>query len=373
MVRALARLAFPLLATVVAAALGYAYAVLPVWAHTQERRRAETFGSLYRDDRVQREAAAAYSYDADVVDRFDELSWSPPTVMTPFVGHAPRPGQHHNARIDARQFRGAATLDDPKPDGRFRIVVTGASVAYGAGAPSDERTIGGVLQAILDERSRPGRRYEVFTFAAPGWSSTHERIAIANRLTELEPDLVVAITGVADIFYAEQGKNILWSRAFTDEYYWRIANAAFTRAGLPPMTDVALRGARRVSPDLVGQRIAKNARLAAFALAEVGAGYHLFLQPAVATTAKPLSPREQLLRRRGPGVADPDYFRRCAEAIDRSLTEAAELPAIAYTDMTGVFDALSARRPVFTDSFHVGDRGNDLMARFVAERIESGL
>jgi hypothetical protein len=74
------------------------------------------------------------------------------TVMTPFVGYAPAPGQQHNAHINSFQFRDQREPAMPKPSGVTRIFLTGASVAFGAGAPDDQRTIGGYLQSLLDRR-----------------------------------------------------------------------------------------------------------------------------------------------------------------------------------------------------------------------------
>ena len=37
--------------------------------------------------------------------------------------------------------------------------------------------------------------------------------------------------------------------------------------------------------------------------------------------------------------------------------------------MSVVFDELLARNDVFTDGFHFGDRGNERMARFIADAI----
>ncbi len=365
--RGLLRLIVPMLFTAVAAGFGYAFAVLPTWFYARESARAETFGGVQESITMRRATASAYHFDSDVLEKFDEISWSVATVPTPFVGYGARPGQQHIATINRLQIRGAAVPALPKPPGVRRILITGASVAYGAGSSSDQRTIGGYLQHELSKR-RESPMAEVFTLATPAWSSTHERIAIENRLSELEPDLVVSITGLADVFYGEKGQNVFWSRALTDQYYWNILNAAYRRAGLSDLLDPTDVGEEPVDPELVARRIVKNVRLASAALEMVGARYHVFLQPTITTTKKALSPRETIFLQRGWGFDDVDYHRSCYRAMDRALSSL-ELPNQAYTDMSVVFDALLPRNDVFTDGFHFGDRGNERMARFIADAI----
>jgi len=78
--------------------------------------------------------------------------------MTPFVGYGPAPGRQRNAFISPNQFRGRRELTTPKPPGVIRVFVTGGSVAFGSGAPGDERTIGAYLQSALDRVG--ARKYE---------------------------------------------------------------------------------------------------------------------------------------------------------------------------------------------------------------------
>jgi hypothetical protein len=353
-VRRIVRLTLPVVATLFAAGLGYALAIFPFLYHVVEAKKTETVGGFLTDESLLQATAAAY-YD-DVVRRFDEISWSVPTVPTPFVGHAPRPGRQHNAYINRAQFRGERELRMPKPDGTYRILMTGASVVYGSGASSDERTIGGYLQSMLDDRAAGiERTYEVFTLATPGWSSTHERIAIENRLSELEPDLVISVSGVADAFYGEHKHNVLWSRAVSDQFYWKLIDFGYRRAGLPALIDVADVGQRSVPPPVVGDRIAKNTRLSSYALALAGARYHFFLQPSLMTTRKPLTERERLLLEGRVGLREDAYYLRCYEEIDARLS-AIDLSNYRYTTMEHTLDHLSGSDEIFVDSYHFGDR-----------------
>jgi hypothetical protein len=373
LLRGLLRLLIPAAITAVAALLGYAYAIYPIWYHIDQVRRTETLGGFMPAGR--QDAVRAYDEDNHfTADSLDRVVWAVRTVMTPFVGYGAAPGQWYNAYIDKYQFRGHRELVMPKPAGVTRVFLTGASVAFSAGAPSDDRTIGGYLQRLLDERSASsGERYEVFTFATPAWSSTHERIGVENRLSELQPDLVISLTGAADALYGERGLNVLWARAVSDQYYWDLVNLALQRSGFAPMTDVQDVSPGPVPPELVAARLRKNAVLAAGALALAGARYHVFLQPAIVTTGKALSGREKLLRFGKIGYfKDPDYYKRSYAEIDRALKDS--LPAnAAFTNLSGVVDAVPADQDVFLDSYHFADRGNELIAKAMVAALPATL
>ena len=147
------RILIPASITAMAAGLGYAYAVYPIWHHVAEVRKVETLGGMLFVVEGRKPFLGAFLEDSGVdAQTFDQLAWGVRTVMTPFVGYAPAPGQRNNAFIDAHQFRGRRELKTPKEPGLTRVFLTGASVAFSAGAPSDERTIGAYLQTLLDRR-----------------------------------------------------------------------------------------------------------------------------------------------------------------------------------------------------------------------------
>ena len=370
MIPVVLRILIPAVMTSLAAFLGYAYAVYPIWHHVEAVRKTEALGGFIPQPAMLKSMLSAYYPDAGLkADSFGDVAWAPPTVMTPFVGYGEEPGRWYNATISPQQFRDGPPFVMPKPAGVTRVFLTGASVAFSSGAPSSDRTIGAYLQQLLNaEGAKTGARYEVFTFATPAWSSTHERIGIENRLSDFAPDLVISLTGVADSLYGERGLNILWARALTDQFYWDLVNIALQRSGFRAMTDVQEIGPAPVDPELVAARLRKNVLLAAGALSMAGARYHVFLQPAIVTTAKPLGPREKGWTHSG-YFKDAAYYQRCYGAID-ALLRGGPLPDnVAYTNLRGIFDALPADQDVFLDSYHFGDRGNDLIARAMAQAL----
>ena len=317
--------------------------------------------------------AMAYEDPARAARELDGWCWSVPNMPTPFVGSAPLPGKHANAFIDEQQFRHPGPVESPKPAGTVRVFVTGGSTAFGVGAPSDAETIPALLQEILQRElgGRTGRRYEVINAGNPAWVSTHERVLIENRLSELEPDLVISFTGVNDAHFGYMGTSALWMRTYADQHFLRLIEWAYrgveghafprptrTSGSVPP-----------VPPEEIVRVLEKNARLAGAALASTGARYLLCLQPALPVTQKALSARERSHLEAevlGPGVAD--YFRRCY-ALYRERLPATSDQGVIFADASTALDGLPADSEVFLDSYHFGDRGSRLLARWLFEQI----
>ncbi|QNP57853.1 SGNH/GDSL hydrolase family protein [Paenacidovorax monticola] len=299
------------------------------------------------------------------------ISWAVPNQPTPFVGTAPSPGQHQNAYINSWQMRNRQELQNPKPAGVYRIFLTGGSTAYGSGAPSQEQTIGGILEGLLNRATgkKDGVRYEVFTFANPAWSSTHERIAIENYLSELQPDLIISLSGNNDVFWADAGRNVLWFNAFADEYYQTLANAALKIGGRKALSDLPqVRPApQQVPASTVAYRLEKNVRIGAHALQNVGVNWVFFLQPTLSVTKKGLT------RREGDFLsASKDYYLDCYKAMSSSLSSLA-LKNFRFVDLSGMFDHLSSAEDMFLDQFHFGDKGNAAIANAIHAELSKQL
>jgi hypothetical protein len=346
-------------------ALGRRQASRPFAALFAGHETARTLAQLVPPE--QRAVVAQAYLDPDAaLAHFDEIPWTPRYAAAPFLGFAPAPGGQPGATIDALSMRGAGAPRMPKPAGTLRVFVTGGSVAFGAGAPADDRTIGAFLQTALNETARAGgRRVEVFTLAAPGWTSTHERIAIENRLSELAPDLVISFSGINDLYLGSIGRDPLWSRSFGDQLFWDLLGEAHRVAGEAPPADVAPEGQPPLAPDEVARRVEKNVRLAAQTLEPGGARYLYAFQPNIAYAVKQLTPREmQILSR----YRFRDFNRSGHALIDRRL-RALVLPGFRYADLADVFATVPAGQEIFLDTGHLGDRGNHIVAERLAAEV----
>jgi len=331
---------------------------------------SDTLGRMLRADE-KNSYALAYGDPAAATREMDHYSYAVPNVLTPFVGTGPEPGQHDNAFINSLQFRSTREVAMPKPLGVYRIFLTGGSTAFGSGAPSQDKIIGQYLENLLNAETTPANlRYEVFTLANPAWTSTHERIIIENRLSELAPDMVISFSGSNDVHWAGAGRDVFWVRTYGDQHYWDLLNAARKVAGFPPMTDV-IPGPRPVNPLSVATRLEKNVRLSAVTLGLQGARYVFVLQPAIALTSKPLSTREEKLRTSLQGPPLENFTRSYQEM--KSRLSSIQADKFLYLDQSDAFAGLSAEDEIFLDSYHFGDRGNAIIAKKLAEGIRPSL
>ena len=378
MIRKLLIAVLPSLLVVVLILAGYAvgrYSVLhPMQQPFTHQENAETLGGILADPvisaglttRQKTEFFAAYREGPDILDRVDDIAWAVRNTPTPFVGSAPWPGRHDNAVINAYQFRADGEVQQPKSPGHYRIFLTGGSTAFGSGAPTQDSTIASQLEQLLRYRLAPvtGLTYEVATFANPGWASTHERIAIANRLSDLEPDLVISLSGNNDVFWAEAGRNILWFDTQADEFFRGLVDQAYRLRhgfGVPSVSELQ---SGRVPVETVALRLERNVRLARYALEMAGqeAVYLFALQPTLAVTGKPLTPREQDF------LNEAQAYYVDAYAAIRARMQDLSLPRLHFADLSRVFDDLP-EMDVFIDSFHFGDKGNAIIAKALFEEV----
>lgn len=329
--------------------------------------RSETLGGIIPKEEIA-EYASAYEDPASAAREINHFSYAVPNVFTPFVGSGPEPGQHDNAFINSMQFRSTKDVAMPKPAGVYRIFVTGGSTAFGSGAPSQDKIIGQYLENLLNAEMAPDThlRYEVFTLANPAWTSTHERIIIENRISELAPDMVIAVSGSNDVHWAGAGRDIFWLRTYYDQHFWDVVNAARSLAGFHSMAEV-VPDAKPVDPVTVAARLEKNVRLSETVLAGKGARYVFVLQPGLALATKPLSAREQKLRaRQFPGALD-NFTNSYREMKNRLSSIRSD--RFLYLDESDAFANLTAADEIFLDLYHFGDRGNAIVARKIAEAI----
>lgn len=97
------------------------------------------------------------------------------------------------------RYRGVAAVDLARGDaGRtIRIAILGDSLAAGIGAGSPDATPGGLIAAMVAERSRPAARVEVIN-RARSWSGARHLAGQAARLPAGPLDAAVIVTGAND-------------------------------------------------------------------------------------------------------------------------------------------------------------------------------
>ncbi|MBI1389054.1 MAG: hypothetical protein GC154_11460 [bacterium] len=153
---------------------------------------AEIYFLIYPQPRpVKPYSVSFYTHDGE---RISTSEGEVKLALAPYTLYKTLPDQHLGyLNVNSDGFRGPE-LGEKKED-RLRVMLLGASTAFGFGAASDEDT----FAMILD---RSGGRFEVINASVIGFVSGQERSYLTNELLRYQPDWVVTFDGYADIFDA---------------------------------------------------------------------------------------------------------------------------------------------------------------------------
>ncbi|MBU0651169.1 hypothetical protein KKC59_04590 [bacterium] len=308
----------------------------------------------------------------------NKIAWSPNNTYTPFLGSAPTPGQQENVYITKDQFRYNHEIKTPKDKNTFRIFITGGSTAYGVGASTTENTIAGYLEKMLNDQLNKNYKFQVITSANPSWASTHERIMIENKLSELEPDMVISFSGNNDVHWSNQGKNIFFFHTYQENFILNLLNYIYKITGHKKYPSLAKPRTERIGSEIVAKRLEKNILLSSFSLSQKNADYVFILQPTIAVTGKILSAREKgdpnkkvnhILKDRGPLIPKhKEYWKECYTKIDKTLSNT-KMANFHYFNLTNIFDKYDESKEIFIDSYHFADVGNEIIAENIFKTI----
>ena len=116
----------------------------------------------------------------------DGLMTSHPTRLWGMASGVKPNAEGSQASINALGFRGPMP-EQPKPDGRYRIITLGDSSFYGFGV-NDAETFDVQLTAALQDE---GRDVDSVNAGVAGYSIAQHRVAMDEVLWDLEPDLLV--------------------------------------------------------------------------------------------------------------------------------------------------------------------------------------
>lgn len=313
----------------------------------------------------------AYFDPKKAYENMDDYIWGAPHMMAPFIQLAPQPGDYKSAVINSMQFRSKKEVSVPKPSKTYRIFLTGGSTAFGSGAPSQDTTIGGYLESLLNQEtsnSNLNPKFEVFTMAVPGWNTTNERIVIENRLSELQPDLIISLSGQNDVHAGLLGVNI-YSHA-QNIIFFNISNMVLGLFGKKPMPPEKF--SERLPCNKVSYRLIKNVELISFLLSRMEVPYIFALQPTLSMTGKKLTDDEKEHDQKNIRKKNKSYFIDCYDNLDKNLTKL-KIGGFHYLNLTKVFDSVEESIAVFLDSAHFGDRGNQILAQNIYRSIRTFL
>ena len=342
---------------------------------------------------------AAYEREGEYRGKYDHFALM---RFNAFLGYVPLENHAGNGyRTNAYGLRYDEDFPRAKPEGEIRIFFTGGSTAWGVG-PRQEDVYSARLERLL-RQSHPHRRVRAVSAGVGAYVSTQERILVTNRISELEPDLVVMFSGWNDTYkgytgvHALEDHDYLGAAGVLGEHIAQYAAPDSNTAAveppqwvdfrlkthflvaavlyrLAPADDLKERTAdRMIDPAEVCRVLAKNVRAVKDLARREGFELAFYLQPSLYNTHKTLTPHEEQLLRESERkyIAFPRYNRELYDRYRRELPKLAAQEGFFYADA----DRAIAREPksVFEDQVHLGDRGNRLVAEHLATLFEQWL
>lgn len=300
-----------------------------------------------------------------------------------------------NYSNNALGLRGPETTR-AKPTGVRRVVILGGSTVYGA-LVDDPDTIAMQLQAVL--RQRLGPDVEVLNGGVPSYDGLHEVVFARADLLALEPDAIVDVDGLNDVFFGTleewpsqvaSGEIGMISDGRFGDVVSMIDRTMFPHGLLEHQLTMLWRDTRfrayrlahqgrPAAPRVISDRVVALHAGSMGLLAEYGRGHHAAviaaLQPLVAVGHKALTTDEQdAVRHEGYWSAGGwqeiagDMYRRMAPTTRAAVEARGGL----FVDTSDAFDD-EPGTAYAEDAVHYTALGNKRLAATLAPLVVAGL
>lgn len=289
------------------------------------------------------------------------------------------PGEHRSGPVTASINQDGFAGAELKPDGPdlFRIAAVGDSCTYGDG--NAVHTYPAIMQKILDERERPGRRYEVVNAGISGMNSELALRRLRTKVLSLEPDLVTIYIGWNDLMKFDPAAQTLSAGASPVaralDHLWLVKGLRkliffHLRPYLrPPATGPESRTGRFADfkPDIYEGNLREIIRT----VRSIGS------QPVLLTLPTVVRPEMTAADLRRAGVIFP-YFSSAygvGDLLDLIATYNATIHrvglemSVPVLDIARVFEQVEAPEEYLFDTMHATTKGK----RLIAEKVIAGL
>jgi len=258
-----------------------------------------------------------------------------------------------------------------------KVWFLGGSTAWGMSAP-DIATIPSYLSQKLNAHANSC--FEVFNLGIIGYVTNQEMIYLLQELKAGQrPDIAIFYDGINDTYigaywpalpathsdYFEikaklESKILSWPELVQRSYFLQILSKLQERA------QARLRGER---PQRERAALAKatldnyesNLHLVRVLARAYGFDVRFFWHPSLLYGKKPLTPLEKSLRETG---EFPKAVQAVYEEAERRASSSGE-----FVFLGRIFD--QASEPLYVDEFHLGPRGNEIVAESIATAIQS--
>ena len=318
-------------------------------------------------------------------------------------------GVSHNGQ----GFRRRTEVSRVKDAGTFRVILMGASTAYGLGGMwthlqddyavlDDSTTIDVYLERLL-VGAFPGKNVEVINAAIPSIWTHHHLIYLNQTILKYDPDLVLFLDGWNDHFFFGRGHDQFASYVQTEQAsrimgeptlkslvrmnaWWLFRKSAFVHVtgravqsllpalfGGPAPWPIEPDSATAIATDVFDHNARKMIERNALILKHEGVPVLFMLQPILALERARLTRMPEIERRlfefnlaaERPGYEE--YIRRIVPIVSERVRESVTPLGGSYMDLTGIYD--DAVGQVFTDYCHLTPMGNRLLAEHILPEL----
>jgi len=337
-------------------------------------------------------------------------------VYDPYKNILPTPNfvDLRGIRHNAEGFRRSSDTPRRKPPHTLRVFLMGASAAYGLGGqwPFIQNTYAVLknsetIDAYLEDSLRsafPGYRVEVINAAITSTWTHHNLIYLNQSILSYSPDLILSLDGYNDFYIYERGHDqfadyaysmpartimgepTLKALAYADAWWlWRKSAAAYVLGRAARMFKLMMtpRGPRTPIDTLAayagfernfGQGPLKMLRRVGLICRDEGVDVVFMLQPMLILERDRLAtmpPIERKLFDFNVSSYLPNYepfITRAVQHVREVEPRMANDVGATFLDLTQIFHG--AQGQIFTDYTHFTPLGNQIIARYVAERIK---
>jgi lysophospholipase L1-like esterase len=275
------------------------------------------------------------------------------------------PNQHFSTiNINSQGFRGDEIQENPD----YRIFVIGGSTTFGVGTTTDNETIPSHLQQIITKNFSE-KRIEVINAGIPMAYSNPEKYLIENTLLKYEPNLLIIYDGWNDI----ERDYEQYDNSIDPNFMYLIVQEIFRMDISTPK--VLLKWYFNYKHDTVDTIVFNSEKINQKVSLWVNSWENIcglqkkhdfktiiFLQPLLGTGNKELSNEEQEHAIYYDVKVRNQNYELYANALDKI-----DLTCTASFDLRNGFD--SHPETIYFDSGHVGDKGNEIIAEKIYEKM----
>jgi lysophospholipase L1-like esterase len=328
----------------------------------------------------------------------DKINRFPLMRFSCFLGYYPLESHRGKGYVSNKYgFRYSDDFPVRKPDGEIRIFITGGSVAWGWGVNQEDLYTTLAEKALQD--SFPDKKIRVVSTGVVSYLSTHEKTLVLNKLKDFEPDIVVMFSGYNDIYAGYSGRRVVDD---TWDYFdaapilakhnrcYALEDLNVKKGIYPPryddyifkthyIIDHFLYGLQsrknleasitkiQTDPNIILEDLEENIKTVFDASKRNKFNFVFYLQPSMFHTKKKLSPSEDSFKDSSQtwDVGFPEYSSSLFDLYRKQLPLFAQKEGIVFVD--GDKAISHETKTVFLDQFHLGDRGNRLIAKHMVE------